>query len=280
MPQVVVTGASGFIAKTVIEHLKNQGNEIIAISRNPVEIEGVNNIQVETYMDIPNFANSSCIHLAEPNQIVEQQNEEAVSSAISIARSLLDKGFHRIVYASSAAVYGDSQGVPCTEDSPVDAKSSYTIRKLAVERIFCNEVVARISNVYGVGMSTQNVFSDILNQITIDGNVSVKDPKPIRDFIHVNDVAKALVKLVNIPQTGIYNVGTGKGTSIKELIEIIYKAKYPEALGIPTIGQTNICSEKRVESYLVLNVQKMEREIGWRHEVALESGIRQFSHLN
>lgn len=270
MPQVLITGASGFLAKSVIKELKQQELEVIAVSRHRTDTIGVKNILVQSYFDIPAYDGAVCIHLAEPS-LVSQGQENSVDS-VELAKSLLNKGFRKIIYASSAVVYGSSDNFCHTEESLVHPDTAYASRKIKTEQIFRDHVIARISNVYGNGMSSKNVFSDILAQLDKDGPLIVRNAAPIRDYVHVKDVARALVKMTTMDKYGIFNVGTGIGTSVHDLANIILKSRNMSNKVIHSLSGPSLDAD-----CLVLNVSKIEKEFGWRPEIELNSGVEDIS---
>jgi UDP-glucose 4-epimerase len=186
------------------------------------------------------------------------------------ARRVVDAPFQRIVYVSTGAVYGDRASTPRRETDEVAAGSEYTAAKLRVEAIVFPDprcAIARLGNVYGRGMSAHNVLSDLLAQIDTPGPLRVRDLEPVRDYVEVRDVARALVDLVIAKLTGIINIATGTGTSVRSLARMIGAR----------VGQADravVTSEpSHARSSLVLDIERARAELGWTPAIALERGL-------
>lgn len=269
----MVTGASGFIGRAVCAELMRRGVDVLAVSRQPaVNIPGARMVFTRDYCDLERSPADVCIHLAGGNVVPDGPNGEQVFSdeTAALTRSVLKKDFRRIVYASTALVYEDSDALPKCEADITRPRSAYGRGKLAVESAFLGEghVVARIANVYGHGMATFNVLSHILSQIKGEGEIRLRNGTPVRDFIHVDDVGRALVELAIGEHQGIFNVGTGIGTSITALVELV-KAIAGQSRRTVVFEAMN-----SRPSYLVLNPARMAVVFGWKPQITLANGIR------
>jgi len=267
--KIIVTGASGFVGHRVVTELLRRGIETCAVSRRSVDF--IDSLIVDNYLDTP--SGDILIHLADnPNRA--QVNEIGISYAAEakdVANGLISKAYQRIIFASSVVVYGDKAKKP---HKPTDAALAYDIyaqSKLEREELFCqsNGVIARLSNVYGVGMSSQNVLSKVIDQLTSGDEINVWNDKPIRDFLWVDDAVDALVEMALGKAEGIYNVGSGKAVSIKELVKTVLKVadvdnEYALAVTKPSDEFSSI----------TLDVTDTCNSFGWMPKVTLEAGIR------
>ena len=256
--KVIVTGASGFVGQRVVRELLRRGVKTCAVARHPVEFP--DSLVVDNYFDTP--SGDILIHLAEnPNRAkVNEIGSAYLSRAGALANSLVSKGYQRIVYASSAVVYGDKDKRSHKPNDPVLATDVYSRSKLECEMLFDknNGVIARISNLYGVGMSTENVFSKIIQQVRCAGEIKVWNDKPIRDFLLVDDAVDALVEMALGKAKGIYNLGSNSSLSKEKFAyifaKILKKKLYYEAV-----------SSKRTSVFrphnLTMNVIKIEKKL-------------------
>lgn len=270
--KVVVTGATGFVGGRVLRLLREHSQ---------VELVPVTRQRIPHWCCVTDYAQSPSgdvlIHLAENCDRGQVANlgtayEESIRASLS---ALLEKGYHRIVYASSAVLYGDEDTRPYLTSDRVVIADAYARVKYQSELAVLNSpggMVVRLANVYGQGMSENNVMSAILRQIPGSGALSVMDTSPVRDFISVDDVAEGIVALAlrhnqNGNTGGLYNLGTGIGTSIGALA----------CMALEIAGQ----SDRRVEtksntkrqSSLVLDHSQTTLDCGWRPKTTLHQGI-------
>jgi nucleoside-diphosphate-sugar epimerase len=189
---------------------------------------------------------------------------------MALSRSLLGKTWNHVIYGSSAEVYGDRITTERFTDEPVVPRGLYAITKHACEKEVLKRrgTVLRLGNIYGEGMSRYNVFSDILKQIPGDGPVWVRDTHPMRDFIWINDVVAAFKAVINLKKDGIFNAGSGRGTSIGELARQI--------LELAGEGDRPVKSKQSASSgsCIVLDISETKRQLGWTPSITLNKGLR------
>lgn len=263
--KIVVTGASGFIGTHLIKKLLRTNFEICCVSRQPINIR--NSVTVKTYYDTP--VGDTLIHLAEnSNRIKGNQTNHSTT----ILKHLSSKGFKRIIYLSSVAVYGDKSLKPHKPDEKVFPYDNYSKYKIACEKIIKekNGVVARLSNIYGPGMSKDNVFSKIIRQVFPNKNIKIWSGRPIRDFLWVEDAAEALVKMALGSEIGIFNVASGRSVSIKELIRIIINA-----YGLKGDYQVEFTKNIDHASTIAVDISKTCKDFEWMPQKRLEEGIKE-----
>ena len=264
MQTIVVTGASGFLAKHIINQLSTIDCQVTPVSRKKVSSA----IQIDDYIDTPKA--DMLVHLAEDsNRIrVNKIGKRYIKYSSNVMTALVEKFNGRVVYASSATVYGDKGKVPYTIDSPTYITDVYSESKITNEKIVLESggVVLRLSNVYGKGMSPNNVMSDIVKQLQ-DDKIVVNDVTPIRDFISVTDVAKLVSVIVQSNFKGIVNVGSGVPVSIFQLIEAFLNVNRH---AIKEISSRNK-SEKT--SINVLDISNTKKIFNWAPSGSLEKNL-------
>jgi UDP-glucose 4-epimerase len=149
------------------------------------------------------------------------------------------------------------------------AKDIYTRSKLINENIVLASggAVARLSNLYGIGMSKNNVLSDIIAQIPGPGSLIVHDSSPVRDFLNIRDVCVALTRFAVSKYSGILNIASGHGTSVHRLVEI--------ALVAAGQADRKVVSTKLVASFSsnILDIDATRTILNWKPEVDLVSGL-------
>ncbi len=171
--------------------------------------------------------------------------ENNVSNSINLIKAMKKKGVKKIVFSSSAGVYGQPDEMPIKETAKKNPTNYYGLTKLMVEQILDSAKVYNIQSIclryfnaagagYNIGEKHNpethliplilEVANGKRNNIKIFGtDYPTPDGTCIRDYIHVLDLAKAHIKALHILDrntTGKFNVGTGKGNSVKEIINI------------------------------------------------------------
>mgnify|MGYP001810152488 FL=1 len=118
-------------------------------------------------------------------------------------------------------------------------------------------------------MSAGTVLSDILIGVKGRGPISVRDATPVRDFVHINDVAAAFHAAINRRPGGILNIGSGRGVSIAELARAALRAAGRDDAMV--IGGQAPGGRR---SHLVLDIAETESRLGWRPQIGLDEGLR------
>lgn len=270
--EVVVTGASGFVGRAVCAELLERGVVAQAASRAGTPgIPGVRDLRVRDYGRLDPSAGAICIHLAGEARVRRSPADAEIErvSALRIAQGLAASGFAHVIFASSAQVYGDRVVEPRRETDRVDPVGAYAAAKLDTEQIFLDSGhgIARLSNVYGPGMSPETVISALLRQIPGKAPLRVHDLSAIRDFVHVRDVARGLVELALTRSRGIFNLGTGIGTSVAELAAVLARQAGQEGRSV----EATMPNASR--SHLVLDPTKMRDALGWEAKIRLPEGL-------
>lgn len=219
-----------------------------------------------------------------------------VCGSVNLLSKLLENNIDNIVFSSTCAVYGEAKYVPVDEKHPTNPKNPYGESKLMVEKILkwfkdtsgLNYVILRYFNVCGA--SDDGLIGDckkpssLLVQNAVRGALGIEDfhltcPKvktrdgtPVRDYINVVDLVKAHVKavehLLKGSQFDIFNLGTGSGNSVLEVIK-----KVQEITGKEFDFKK---SEPREGEYatMIASIEKAKKVLGWQPEKSLEDSIR------
>lgn len=271
METIVITGAAGFLGQMLMTHLANRELNIIPVSRRP--LAGM--YQVQDYTQSP--AGDVLIHLAEePDRSkVNHSGEKYLLDSFGVIQALSGR-YQKIIYASSGVVYGDESEQPYKVNEPVFATDVYSRSKLLNEKIVLDSggTVVRLSNLFGQGMSPNNVMSDIACQIPGEGPVKVRDDKPVRDFLSVFDAALAFGLIMKSHYNGIVNVGSGIATSIRALAELL--------LALEDQAGREIIATKPAfkQSINVLDISETKEIFGWSPSSSLKDQLSQFLQRN
>lgn len=259
--KVVVTGAMGFIGSNLVERLLSNGFSVVAIDdlSNPsmaptdrikrrVGAKSWERFQFFDYSLIPpNLSKignvckdaEAMIHLAAWGSVPKSfanpmdyivNNEVGFLVATEIAEKLEMK---RFVYASSSSVYGDALGVIKFEGREGHPLSPYAATKASNEMFsrmwrpvskLESIIGLRFFNVYGPGQRPDSPYSAVIPKFCNEETITVFGGEQIRDFTYVGDAVTAIMLGLETSQKfGIYNVGTGFGTKIKTVAEMVGK---------------------------------------------------------
>ena len=259
---ITVTGASGFIGKALINELKKLKNhKVYPISKTQKDS---NYIYTNSYSNLPKT--DVIFHLGQNSDRHKiNSNYSMVEEALNDLELIISNNYKQIIFCSSASVYGDKSNKPFKENDPVYEYDNYSLMKIKSEKkvLEANGCILRLANVIGLQMSKNTVLMDIIFQLGFKKKIIVKDIKPIRDFVPLDYVLKVMIKIMKAELKGIFNVGTGREISIKNLIEIV--------LDIAEETSQNYSSiEKNLKySYNVLNIEKLKKilEINYKYSI-------------
>jgi nucleoside-diphosphate-sugar epimerase len=218
---------------------------------------------------------ASILYLAENNEIAQAGKLSSDYSKLNTKRLrfILSNTDSRIIYASSVGVYGDLSELPHHPSGSVNPLNSYAHSKLDCEKLVLQAggIVARLSNIYGQGMSKKNIISDVLKQITAKGvdSINIINGTPIRDMIHISDVISCLLAMTTNPKKGVYNVATGIDVSMKDLVMTILEAAKLEDCNLMESNQS------KATSCISLDISKTKEVFEWSPCIKLKDGLKE-----
>jgi len=271
--QLGITGFSGFIARSL------QKTAVSEISCYAIKRD----IEADNWRFLLNLDlhDQTILYTSDESNvgICEEEGRKGLTLAISNLKSLLDKEPRKIIYLSSCLVYKKIKNRNVfTEDSIVEDTNWYTRRKLESEKLILSHpsgVVARMSNVYGKDNMSKNIFGDIHKQITSDllTSINIRSLNPVRDFIYIDDIIQAISLLVLRESKGIYNLGSGVGSSVKDLIRLF---ALHQSCEIKKINAT----DEEDNSEIIVNSQKMKNNFSWECQTSISEGIKKIININ
>ena len=227
MNKILITGASGFIGRYVVEKLSLNNQEIIKVDRSLGDIG-----DETTWTSFPEA--NIVIHLAGRSFVPDSwiRPEEYFKSNLLGTIGALNycrKHNARLIFLSSY-MYGNVKNMPIPENAELIAKNPYALSKKFCEEA-CNfysdnfnigVTIFRPFNVYGHGQPDDFLIPSILQQIKEGKEIHVKDLKPKRDYVYVEDVVDAIIKSIDYKgEHCLFNIGSGVSHSVHELIDII-----------------------------------------------------------
>ena len=245
--RVFVTGGAGFIGSYVCEILLRNGAEVVAFddfSTGHTRIDGTEIIEG----DVRNFdevlsAMSGCTHVAHlaamasvPASVANPSLSEAINlqGTLNVIEAAKQVGVKRIVFSSTAAVYGNTTELPVTESTVTHCQSPYAEDKLAAEIATLHSGIEAISlryfNVHGPRQDPNGAYAAVI-PVFIQMLMEKKSPtifgtgEATRDFVSVSDVAELNLKALTTENEAalgeVYNVGSGSSMSVLELFNTL-----------------------------------------------------------
>lgn len=288
--QVAVTGGAGFIGSHLTRRLARSAIRTTVLDlQEPAEpVPGVRYLRADLRdADAATAALAGAdivFHLAgtldAPGSVLDPASdfEANAVTTLNVLRAARTAGARTLVFLSSALVYGLPARCPISEDTPADPVFPYAMSKHACERlvtafgaahgIACG--IGRAFTTYGPGepLQARAEVSQYLRALHAGtGPRILGDPdRKTRDFVHVRDVVQALILLAASRRSAIVNIGTGRETSLRQLV----------GLAAATLGQpapeVSWTPSPEDECRLVPDITRLER-LGFRPSVALEDGV-------
>ena len=290
----VVTGGAGFIGSHLVKLLLSHGHQVTVVdnlSHGKLEnISGLKGNVVFKKIDILNFeelrsridSHDGIFHQAALTSVPESfRNEEAYrminvngsENIFKIASELKIK----VVYASSSSVYGHTKDTPIKENFRKNPISPYGRTKLECEtlaekysKLGAAIIGLRYFNVYGRRNENLGVIANFFNAIQMEQAPAIfGNGLQMRDFVHVEDVAKANLQAMNSKtKSGFFNIGTGNVTSLNKLADLMITLSGKSL--VPAYHDYRVGDVKKSQASTTL----AERCISWRYETALEDGLQ------
>ncbi|MCF6268911.1 MAG: UDP-glucose 4-epimerase GalE [Melioribacteraceae bacterium] len=317
--KILVTGGVGYIGSHTVIELVEDGNEVVIVDNlSNSKIESLNRVEAITNTKIK-FYETDLLEKEKLNKIFVDENVDAVihfaglkavgesveiplhyysnnvSGTLNLLEVMMNNDVTKLVFSSSATVYGDPHKVPITEDFPLSATNPYGHSKLMIEEILrdlyksdnsWDIAILRYFNPVGahesgkIGEDPNGIPNNLMpfitqvavgkrKELSIFGNdYPTIDGTGVRDYIHVVDLAKghlkALRKLVQNPGCVVYNLGTGNGYSVIQVVNAFAKASNKEiAFKIVDRRPGDIAA-------CYANPALAKKELGWEAKYGIE----------
>ena len=292
---VAVTGAGGFIGSAVTALLVERGITVRGLFGPPSEAARSPALGGGLFGEVDDGAlldelvadADLVIHLAGPPSLAgsfaapEHCARTHVVGTAAVVAAAQRAGVSRLVYISSAEVYGAGAPRPVGEDNPPAPVSPYGAAKLGAEALIgaavrssrLQAVVLRPFSVFGPGMSSASVVMTIVRHALAGDPIAVADPRPVRDYCFVADVSEAVLAAGRCPLPGglaTCNVCTGLGTSVADLARLACTV-----VGRDLRLQSRPGAQRPADILtLVGDCSRAASQLGWRPRVSLAEGLQ------
>lgn len=294
--KVLVTGGAGFIASHVVDLYVERGYEVVIVDDLSTGRQSNLNPEAKFYeIDIrspqlreifenerPDAVNHHAAQMDVRRSVAEPILDADINilGSINLIECARTYGVKKFVYISTGgAVYGEPVYLPCDEAHPIDPICQYGASKHTVEHYLymyhvnndLNYAVLRYPNVYGprqdphgeagvVAIFTGQMLSG--EQVVING-----DGEQERDFVHVADCAQANLLALTAEDSGIFNIGSGVGTTINQIYEVLREItgyKKDAVYGPAKLGETR---------RIFLDATRARDVLDWQASVNLKEGL-------
>ena len=310
MYKILVTGFSGFVSKHLLDHLDGRGmkSEVLGIDLNCPEYpyDHLEQLAVKfEKVDLLNFVKlRNAIHYFQPNHIIHLASYSSVGLSwknpslsfknnMNIFLNLMEAVRElnlkcRVLSVGSSEEYGNvnEDKLPLGEECPLDPVSPYAVARVAQEqlsKVYCDGygldvVMTRSFNHIGVGQKEIFVIASFVKQlveikkgIKKERKLVVGDISIVRDFLDVRDVVDAYLRLLIHGEKGqVYNVCSGEGVSLREVIDIICGI-----LGIRVEIEVDPSRVRPSDNKVIVGSnEKLKRTMGWNPKISLEESLK------
>ncbi|MFO7624117.1 MAG: NAD-dependent epimerase/dehydratase family protein [Anaerolineales bacterium] len=296
--KILVTGGAGFIGSHVVNAFIEDGHDVVIVDDLSTGRQSNLNLAARFYqVDIRDPQVEEIFRNEKPDVISHHAAQMDVRR--SVAEPLFDADVNilgslklieyakkyavkKFIYISTGgAVYGEPEYLPCDENHPINPICQYGASKHTVEHYLymyhlnygLKYTVLRYPNVYGPRQDPHGeagVVAIFCGKMLADEVITINgDGEQTRDYVYVGDCARANVMVADENKaSGIYNLGTGKGTSVNEIfagLRDITGYKLAPVYGPAKVGETR---------FIYLSADKAARELDWQPTIPLEEGLR------
>ncbi len=297
--RVLVAGGAGFVGSSLVRELLAEGAKVVVFDNfqtgaraNLAEVAPQIDLVTGDLLD--EWSLLETFRVYRPDYVFNMAAETFVPTSYSVPKRFVHinvdghinllmacrhHGVRRIVYASSAEVYGNPAPRPIREDHPLGAANTYAVSKLAADRLCFTMhrehgipvVAARLFNTYGPRESEPYVIPEIISQIHAGGRLHLGNVEARRDFTHVSDTARALVAVLKseLEAGTAVNIGSGEAHSVREIASMIGEV-FGRAIEIEE-------DERRLRphdiEHLQADVSLLRERTGFTPRVGLRDGL-------
>ncbi|SFI65483.1 SDR family oxidoreductase [Thermoflavimicrobium dichotomicum] len=294
--KVLVTGGAGFVGSHIVDQLIARGDQVAIVDDMSTGKEEYIHPSARFYrMDITSEQMEEVFAKEKPEIVIHQAAQILVPVSVedpvfdakvnilgtlNLLEACRKYGVKKIVYASSAAVYGNPKYLPIDEKHPIQPLSGYGISKHTPEHyltIYRNlygleYTVLRYANIYGIRQEPHGeggVVSILINQMIKGKTFKIfGDGEQTRDYIYVEDVAKANLAAIQAGDGHILNIGTGISTSLNELIRLF------ETVTNQTIQKEYEAERPGDIKHSYFDNTRARSVLAWEPTVSLKEGLR------
>jgi UDP-glucose 4-epimerase len=290
--KVLVTGGAGFIGSHLVEELVRLKFKVVVIDN--LSTGNIKNLKsVKKKIKFINYDISKILldkslgnfdfvfHLAGLSKVVESFKKPKiyyktnVLGTVNILNLIKNTKIKKFIYAASASCYGKPKNIPTSEKDQIKTLSPYAQTKFKAEQIIMKKafkekfpaISLRLFNVYGPRSTAKSSYSSVISvfykkKLRNEPFTVVGDGLQTRDFIHVSDVVRAMIKAAQSKvYNQVFNVGTQKTVNINKIAKLFR-------------GKKKYISERKGEiEHSLANINKIKKVLKWKPKISINKGI-------
>lgn len=285
--RIFITGGTGFIGRFILKKLSHGKNKLLVLTRYPEKIKNSKYVRPlkgdlsgngNWAKKLKDFKPDVAIHLAWegiPDYGIKNSIKN-LNQGLSLFQILAETGCKKIISAGSLWEYGNQTGKISETDRTLPfntftaSKNSlnYLGREIAKENGI-DFIWARIFYVYGPGQKSTSLIPYLINSLSNNKTPEIRNPEAKNDFIYVEDVADAILSLLKSDSvSGEYNIGSGKLSSIKNIINII-SSNLKTKIGFDQGDKKQLDKISSVYA----DISKVRKDTGWSPATPIKQGI-------
>lgn len=306
MAKILIIGGAGNIGSFIVDRCLELGHQVVVVDnfyngkyQNIAEYLSKKRIELET-VDIgshemlryvfgkhkPDYvSHQASLMIMDSDKFPHKAIETNITGTFNIIQACIEFNVKKLTYGSSASVYGNPRIVPVTEEHPFDNQTLYGATKIAKEALMKSWAFShnipyvgfRYFNIYserqGIGAFYTQVFQKWIHAMHEDREIIMYgDGEQTMDLVHASDAAQAnvLAMFNDNVKNEFFNVGTGKETSLKQLLEIIEKFLKKRA------KVKHVETDPHLVRRRCASIKKIQEMLGFEPRVTVEEGTRRY----
>lgn len=278
--RVLLTGSTGFIGRHAGPLLLEKGYEVHTVSSRKNEADHQCNLldAIETKALVQKVKPTHLLHFAwvtTPGLYLSSpENITWVEASLRLVEAFVEAGGKRVVVAGSCAEY-EPKALCSETDNGFQSSTLYGRSKrelcLQLEKLKVELAWGYLFYLYGPYENPKRFLPSLIRGILEKKEVHLTEGTQIRDFLHVKDAARGFVELLDSSLQGCFNIASGKGISIREMVEVVVKEIGGEEW--LKFGARPLSPFDPPE--LVANMELLQKEIPWRPTLDLNEGLKE-----